>query len=100
MNMDMDLFAKESMQSTLSLAARHPGIADELVDDQFLFLAVRSFEARFKENQDKGKRGWWDDESCSIKQLKQMLGENLAGGDMLNVMILAAMIYVRECAEG
>lgn len=48
----------------------------------------------------KGRHGWWDKDQCSIEDLGVLLASHFDEGDqMLDVGILAFMIYFRECAE-
>ena len=46
----------------------------------------------------KGRGGWWRDD-VTVSQLKVMLLEHIEKGDMLDVVNLAAMIYVKEAME-
>lgn len=43
---------------------------------------------------------WWDRSACPIQSLKDELERLVCAGDMAGVLKVAAMIYVRECADG
>ncbi len=76
-------------------------VLDELADDRLVhFTAVAMAEKLEISRTKKGRGGWWDKDACSIEQLKSLLKEHVEKGDMIDVVNLSAMIYVREAMEG
>lgn len=47
----------------------------------------------------KGRRGWWRESECSIKELNTLLYEAVEKNDMASVINYAAMIQVRKIID-
>ena len=47
----------------------------------------------------KGKHGWWDSRVCPLHNLKSMLHDKLYEGDLEAVIVLSAMVLLREEQE-
>ena len=70
---------------------------DEQMDNELVSSAKKAMEEKREIARQKGRGGWWT-EDCQTEQLKAMLDEHIAKGDMRDVMNIAAMIYYRESA--
>ena len=73
---------------------------EQYADILLLAHANRAMAEKLNRARTKGRGGWWDSTACGIDRLKSMLVTHVAKGDMQDVMNLAAMIHVRELAEG
>ncbi len=91
---------KRSMDRLRKCAEENPGYAGEMIADFGLVNFARSaMEEKLRLKREGGRYGWWREE-CFFFYLRQMLHEHIEKGDMVDVMNLAAMIYVREIADG
>lgn len=68
-------------------------VAEELLIKEASYAMKQKLE---KSRIEKGRVGWWNEKVCSIGQLKQLLKDHTAKCDMVDIMNIAAMIYVRE----
>ena len=44
----------------------------------------------------KGRGGWYNPDGCDLDSLRSMLDDHVSKGDMIDVINLAAMIWIRE----
>jgi (2Fe-2S) ferredoxin len=72
-----------------------PDDIEILMDRILVKEASYAMEKKLEKSREKGRGGWWDNGQCSIEDLKRMLEDHLAKGDMVDVMNFAAMIFVR-----
>lgn len=86
---------KQDFPHLKKLSASHENYADY----RLVQFATQAMEEKLKISRDKGRHGWWDESVCSIQDLQNLLEEHVTKGDMVDVMNIAAMIYVRQCAE-
>jgi len=73
---------------------------ERYADSRLSHYAEVAITEKLKIARNKGRHGWWSVKLCSLLDLKQRLQESHCRGDMANVMVYAAMIYARECADG
>lgn len=90
---------KLDMPHLRDLASRHGDIGEKYADDRLCDFAFSAMMRKLEKSRDKGRGGWWDKDRCAIEDLKLMLNDHVQKGDMVDVMNLAAMIYVRESAD-
>lgn len=92
----------------LQIERRWPGVCsernklnssfhDEFMDNDLVSSVKKAMEEKLELSRDNGRGGWWTKE-CSTEHLKRLLQDQIAKGDMCDVMNLAAMIYYREAA--
>jgi hypothetical protein len=75
-------------------------IIEELADKRLIDIATQAMKEKMKINREKGRGGWWRESECSIRTLNNMLKDHIdKGDDMRDIMILSAMIYVRELID-
>jgi hypothetical protein len=75
-------------------------ISEEMADRRLVEHASKAMARKLSIARQKGRGGWWDEEACSVEQLRAMLAEHVEKGDMRDVMNFAAMIYVRQIVDG
>lgn len=80
------------------LSASHPDRADEIMTKRLCSIAYSVMSDKLEKGHRNGKGGWWNSSQCSIESLQILLRENLERGDIVDVMIMAGMIYARQCA--
>ncbi len=73
--------------------------SEQLIDARLCEWSMVLMNEKLDEARSKGRHGWYDNEVCTIKDLKEMLSQAVDKGDMTDVMNFAAMINIRECAE-
>ena len=66
-------------------------ISDEILVEMTAYEMTQKLEKKRKS----GRHGWFGP-NCSNRLLKQILSENMAKGDMIDVINLAAMIHARK----
>lgn len=76
-----------------------PPVLDALADSRLLLYAQRAMADSIVISKARGGEAWWDRTVCPLHVLKQELADLVNKGDMVKVLNLAAMIYVRECAD-
>lgn len=74
-------------------------IIEKMADAMLLQHSQLGMAAKLNAAREKGRGGWWNKNECSIEYLRQLLREHVEKGDMMDVMNLAAMVYVREIAD-
>lgn len=98
-----DKFIQNDMNAFLEMY--HSGtVAREVVeamsDARLVSCTSTAMAERLTAAREQGKSGWWNSEECSITTLKSRLKACLEGGDMIDVVNLAAMIHIREVMDG
>jgi hypothetical protein len=71
--------------------ARDDAIVDNFAVDRF----AKMMKDKLGLKRGQGYGGWWDSAEVSEEQLASMLAEHVVKGDMIDVMNLAMMIYMR-----
>ena len=69
---------------------------NERADETLADITALAMREKLEKKRTQGRSGWWDEGQCAIPELRTMLRDHLEKGDMLDVVNLAAMIYVRE----
>lgn len=74
-------------------------MAEQVADEILVEQATRAMLEKLKKKRCEGRGGWHTD-SCSNNKLMESLKDHIEKGDMVDVMNLAAMIYVRSLMYG
>lgn len=79
------------------------GFVDRLqnkeADDLLVRIIFEEMTARLTQKRNEGRGGWYTN-ACSNKELRQMIDEHLAKGEMIDVINLSAMIHCRTQLYG
>lgn len=70
-------------------------LPDELADALLVNVAAAAMRAKLGKKRGDGRRGWHTSDA-SDAELRRMLVEHCAKGDPVDVMNIAAMLYVRS----
>lgn len=70
-----------------------------IADDVLCEWAAKLMKEKLNDSREKGRHGWYDNDVCTIDDLRVMLTQAIDKGDMTDVMNFAAMIKARECAK-
>lgn len=76
-----------------------PFMLDPLADARLAFYANKAMSNGIESVHRILDETWWDRGRCSVAQIRRELELALERGDMHQVMTMAAMILVRECAD-
>lgn len=68
---------------------------DAIADDLLVSAVNVAMDAKLQAKRDEG-RGGWHGASCSNEKLKRMLIEHIEKGDMIDVINIAGMMYMRS----
>ena len=73
----------------------------EIVDNQdadniLVVIAQRAMRAKLRQKRGEGRGGWWRKRVLTDSQLCSLLADHVKKGDMVDVMNIAAMIYLRQ----
>lgn len=74
------------------------GLPDDHADAYMVDRSSAAMLAKMVMSAEKGRGGWHTDQ-CSDAQLLQMLKEHVEKGDMVDVLNLAGMLFVRQDAR-
>lgn len=88
----------EDLKALISEAAATK-YADPMIDKYLADALDVSVRAKLDVSRAKGRGGWWDQSRCDVELLRQMLREHVEKGDMIDVAVLAGMIYVRGIVD-
>ena len=72
---------------------------EKQLDNQLVSIISTLMVERLTEKRTEGKNGWWDANRCSTQYLRELLHVNIKRDDLLDIIILSAMVYVRERLE-
>lgn len=88
-------YEDESINSIAPLPPMVEKLSNECVDDYLVMKCALAMSKKLETSRIKG-RGGWHTHQCSENNLLEMLREHVEKGDMIDVMNLAGMIYMRE----
>lgn len=71
--------------------------ANDAIDGCLISYAHECFKTKMKLTASKGAANWWREIDTPLDELKAQLWLHADKGDMVDVMIVAAMIHAREC---
>lgn len=77
-----------------------PMVLNALADSRLTFYGQRALAEGIAVPGQREISAWWDRTACPLQNLKDELERLVCAGDMAGVLKVAAMIYVRECADG
>ena len=70
-------------------------VPNEIADELLVYIISDAMKDKLEKKRKDGRGGWFR-EICDSDELLDMLNEHILKGDMIDVINLAAMIYVRE----
>lgn len=73
--------------------------ANDAIDGCLISYAHEAFKKKMKIAAKQGNQNWWREIDTPLAELKQQLWLHLEKGDMVDVMIFAAMVQARECND-
>lgn len=95
--MNTELYIAKDFELTIG-ATKHSN-SEQLIDSRLCEWSAILMGEKLDLSRSKGRHGWYDNEVCTIEDLRGMLSQAVDSGDMVDVMNFAAMIKIRECAE-
>jgi hypothetical protein len=90
---DFDAFRANENQSP------SPVSNDMRADCRLVGYATGAMNEKLRIYRSKGRGGWWKQKECSLDFLRELLTDHVQKGDMVDVMNIAAMIFVREIID-
>ncbi len=72
---------------------------NDMADSLMVMAVTDAMGEKLEKKRDEGRGGWFGPQ-CSNGKLKEMLKEHIQKGDMIDVMNLAGMIWMREQLYG
>lgn len=90
-----DYYKDEPVDPVVPLSPMVEKLSNECVDNYLVMECSKAMFKKLELSRAKG-RGGWHTRQCSDDNLLAMLHEHIKKGDMIDVMNLAGMIYMRE----
>jgi len=75
-------------------------IDNSLADSELVRMMAAEATYKLDDATKKGRHGWWDNQVCTVTDLKASLANALIDGKMIDVINYAAMIHARIAVDG
>lgn len=72
---------------------------EDRADRELVAYTQKAMREKLAAARQKGRRGWWKKDECTIADLANLLDQALEKGDMIDVINYAAMIEVRRITD-
>lgn len=83
----------------IEIGARVSDDGEKFADKQLLVAANCAMALNLDRSASKGKKGWWDDNVCSVEGLRGLRDQALKDDDHVSVLNYTAMIAMREASR-
>lgn len=74
-------------------------MTDARADKLLVQEAGRAMGKKLQKKRREGYGGWWDENLCTIENLRELLRSHIDKGDMVDVANFAMMIHMRKILE-
>lgn len=82
-----------------NIGASNSDDGEIFADKQLLIAANSAMASKLSEAREKGRKGWWNNDVCTISELYTMRNQALSNKDHVSVLNFTAMIAMRESQQ-